>query len=148
MEKKELGIKVKGFTAGIITGVVWCVLLFIAFLFCFIFVEQHIFFFISVLGCLVGSIAMICVLDKVLRQPKVMLEYDDTYLYFNEYQKTTKIPINEIVSVEPFKHFDKHHTYEFGDIKIVKMDGSIYEIGKIYYVDNVCDTILTLMGKK
>lgn len=65
-------------------------LLFIVFLLFFIFVEQHIFFFISVLGCLAGSIAMICVLFKVLRQPKVMLEYDDTYLYFNEYQKKQK----------------------------------------------------------
>ena len=120
-------------------------LLFIAFLFLFIFVEQHIFFFISVLGCLAGSIAMICVLVKVLRQPKVMLEYDDTYLYFNEYQKITKIEFKEIESVKVFKYFDRHHTYEFGDIEIVIIKGLTLRIGKIYYVDKVHDTILNLI---
>ncbi len=97
------------------------------------------------LECLAESIAMICVLVKVLRQPKVMLEYDDTYLYFNEYQKIKKIEFKEIESVKVFKCWDRHHMYEFGDIKIVIINGLTLRIGKIYYVDKVHDTILNLI---
>lgn len=147
MEKQQLVIKVKGFTGGIITGVVFCLVFFIAFLLAFILVEQQLSFFIMMLVWLGGSIPMICVLVRVLRQPKVMLEYDDTYLYFNEYKKTTKIPIKEIASVESLKHSVKGQTFEFGVIKIIKISGFTYNIGRIYYVDKVRDTIINLINK-
>lgn len=147
MEKKQLGVKVKGFTGGIITGVVFCVVIFIIFLLAFILVEQHIFCVIMMLGWLAGSIAMICVLVRVLRQPKVMLEYDDAYLYFNEYMKITKIPFKEIISVKSIKYWDRHHTYEFGDIEIVIINGLTLRVGKIYYVDEVRDIIINLINQ-
>ena len=87
MEKQPLGIKVKGFTGGIITGVVFCLLITLLIFLGFIISGFDIVALILFLMCLGGTIAMICILVKVLKQPKIILEYDEDNLYFNEYQK-------------------------------------------------------------
>ena len=92
MEKKTLGIKVKGFTGGIITGVVFCTLFWLLNLLIFILNDFDPLILIGNLLYLGGTIAMICILVKVLKQPKIIFEYDGDNLYFNEYQKITIIP--------------------------------------------------------
>ena len=89
---------------------------------------------------------MICVLVKVLKQPKIILEYDDKNLYFNEYQKTTIIPLKEIREVRAVKEhpYRKPKPFEFGDIIIIKISGLKLVIGKIYDVDKVKEKILEL----
>lgn len=146
--KKALGIKVKGFTGGIITGFVFSVLIFIFWFFLYIFHTQHIMLIIFSLGGLALSIWMGYILYITIKKPKIILEYDETYIYFNEYKKITKILIEAIASVEAIKHWDKHHTYEFGDIKLVTTGGLIYKIGKIYDVENVKKIIMGLMSDK
>ena len=146
MEKKALGIKVKGFTGGIITGVVFCLLITLLIFLGFIISGFDIRALILFLMCLGGTIAMICVLVKVLKQPKIILEYDDNNLYFNEYQKTTIIPLKEIREVRVVKEHPsrKPKPFEFGDIIIIKISGLKLVIGKIYDVDKVKEKILEL----
>ena len=146
MEKKALGLKVKGFTGGIITGVVFCLLITLIIFLGFIISGFDIRALILFLLCLGGTIAMICVLVKVLKQPKIILEYDDKNLYFNEYQKTTIIPLNEIREVSAVKEhpYRKPKPFEFGDIIIIKISGLKLVIGKIYDVDKVKAKILEL----
>jgi hypothetical protein len=146
MEKKALGIKVKGFTGGIITGVVFCGLLWLLNLIIFIINDFEPIFLIGSLIYLGGTIGMICVLVKVLKQPKIILEYDDKNLYFNEYQKTTIIPLKEIREVRAVKEhpYRSPKPFEFGDIIIIKISGLKLVIGKIYDVDKVKEKILQL----
>ena len=146
MEKKALGIKVKGFTGGIITGVVFCGLLWLLNLIIFIINDFEPIILIGSLIYLGGTIAMICVLVKVLKQPKIILEYDDKNLYFNEYQKTTIIPLKEIREVRAVKEhpYRSPEPFEFGDIIIIKISGLKLVIGKIYDVDKVKAKILEL----
>lgn len=146
MEKKALGIKVKGFTGGIITGVVFCGLLWLLNLIIFIINDFEPIILIGSLIYLGGTIAMICVLVKVLKQPKIILEYDDKNLYFNEYQKTTIIPLKEIREVRAVKEhpYRSPEPFEFGDIIIIKISGLKLVIGKIYDVDKVKENILEL----
>lgn len=144
MKKEQLGIKVKGFTGGIITGVVFCLLITLLIFLGFIISGFDIRALILFLMCLGGTIAMICVLVRVLKQPKIILEYDEDNLYFNEYQKTTIISLKEIREVRAFHHYDRYHTYEFGDIIIIKISGLKLVIGKIYDVDKVKEKILEL----
>lgn len=146
MEKKALGIKVKGFTGGIITGVVFCGLLWLLNLIIFIINDFEPIILIGSLIYLGGTIAMICVLVKVLKQPKIILEYDEENLYFNEYQKTTIIPLKEIREVRAVKEhpYRKPKPFEFGDIIIIKISGLKLVIGKIYDVDKVKEKILEL----
>ena len=146
MEKKTLGIKVKGFTGGIITGVVFCGLLWLLNLIIFIINDFEPIILIGNLIYLGGTIAMICVLVKVLKQPKIILEYDEDNLYFNEYQKTTIIPLKEIREVRAVKEhpYRSPKPFEFGDIIIIKISGLKLVIGKIYDVDKVKEKILQL----
>ena len=146
MEKKTLGIKVKGFTGGIITGVVFCGLLWLLNLIIFIINDFEPIILIGNLIYLGGTIAMICVLVKVLKQPKIILEYDEDNLYFNEYQKTTIIPLKEIREVRAVKEhpYRSPKPFEFGDIIIIKISGLKLIIGKIYDVDKVKEKILQL----
>ena len=146
MEKKALGIKVKGFTGGIITGVVFCGLLWLLNLIIFIINDFEPIILIGSFIYLGGTIAMICVLVKVLKQPKIILEYDDKNLYFNEYQKTTIIPLKEIKEVRAVKEhpYRSPEPFEFGDIIIIKISGLKLVIGKIYDVDKVKENILEL----
>ena len=67
------------------------------------------------------------------------------HIYISMNIKKTKIEFKEIESVKVFKYFDRHHTYEFGDIEIVIIKGLTLRIGKTYYVDKVRDTILNLI---
>lgn len=146
MEKKALGIKVKGFTGGIITGVVFCLLITLVIFLGFITSGFDIRALILFLMCLGGTIAMICVLVKVLKQPKIILEYNEENLYFNEYQKTTIIPLKEIKEVRAVKEhpYRSPEPFEFGDIIIIKISGLKLVIGKIYDVDKVKEKILEL----
>ena len=146
MEKKTLGIKVKGFTGGIITGVVFCTLFWLLNLLIFILNDFDPLILIGNLIYLGGTIAMICVLVKVLKQPKIILEYDEDNLYFNEYQKTTIIPLKEIKEVRAVKEhpYRSPKPFEFGDIVIIKISGLKLVIGKIYDVDKVKEKILQL----
>ena len=146
MEKKTLGIKVKGFTGGIITGVVFCTLFWLLNLLIFI---LNVFDPLILIGNLIylgGTIAMICILVKVLKQPKIILEYDEDNLYFNEYQKITIIPLKEIKEVRAVKEhpYRSPKPFEFGDIVIIKISGLKLVIGKIYDVDKVKEKILQL----
>lgn len=148
MEKQVLGEKVKGFTGGIIAGlIVFAVLFLQSLILLFIADEFNYGLLISILLCLSGAIFMLSILIKVSRQPKIMLEYDEENLYFNEYQKTTIIPLKEIKEVRAFHHYDRYHTYEFGDIILIKISGLKITIGKIYYVDKVKDKIIELKNK-
>lgn len=146
MEKKTLGIKVKGFTGGIITGVVFCTLFWLLNLLIFILNDFDPLILIGNLIYLGGTIAMICVLVKVLKQPKIILEYDEDNLYFNEYQKITIIPLKEIKEVSAVKEqpYRSPEPFEFGDIVIIKISGLKLVIGKIYDVDKVKEKILQL----
>ena len=89
---------------------------------------------------------MICILVKVLKQPKIILEYDEDNLYFNEYQKTTIIPLKEIKEVRALKEhpYRSPKPFELGDIVnefkvfaadkdivILKISGLKLVIGKI-----------------
>lgn len=89
---------------------------------------------------------MICILVKVLKQPKIILEYDEDNLYFNEYQKITIIPLKEIKEVRAVKEhpYRSPKPFEFGDIVIIKISGLKLVIGKIYDVDKVKEKILQL----
>ena len=146
MEKKTLGIKVKGFTGGIITGVVFCALFWLLNLLIFILNDFDPLILIGNLIYLGGTIAMICILVKVLKQPKIILEYDEDNLYFNEYQKITIIPLKEIKEVRAVKEhpYRSPKPFEFGDIVIIKISGLKLVIGKIYDVDKVKEKILQL----
>ena len=146
MEKKTLGIKVKGFTGGIITGVVFCTLFWLLNLLILILNDFDPLILIGNLIYLGGTIAMICVLVKVLKQPKIILEYDEDNLYFNEYQKITIIPLKEIKEVRAVKEqpYRSPEPFEFGDIVIIKISGLKLVIGKIYDVDKVKEKILQL----
>lgn len=146
MEKKTLGIKVKGFTGGIITGVVFCTLFWLLNLLIFILNDFDPLILIGNLIYLGGTIAMICILVKVLKQPKIILEYDEDNLYFNEYQKITIIPLKEIKEVRAVKEhpYRSPKPFEFGDIVIIKISGLKLVIGKIYDVDKVKEKILQL----
>lgn len=146
MEKKTLGIKVKGFTGGIITGVVFCLLITLLIFLGFIISGFDIRALILFLMCLGGTIAMIFILVKVLKQPKIILEYDEDNLYFNEYQKITIIPLKEIEEVRAVKEqpYRSPDPFEFGDIIIIKNSGFKLVIGKIYDVDKVKEKILEL----
>ena len=146
MKKEQLGIKVKGFTGGIITGVVFCGLFWLLNLLIFILNDFDPLILIGNLIYLGGTIAMICVLVKVLKQPKIILEYDEDNLYFNEYQKTTIIPLKEIKEVRAVKEhpYRSPEPFEFGDIVIIKISGLKLVIGKIYDVDKVKEKILQL----
>ena len=146
MEKKTLGIKVKGFTGGIITGVVFCLLITLLIFLGFIISGFDIRALILFLMCLGGTIAMICILVKVLKQPQIILEYDEDNLYFNEYQKITIIPLKEIEEVRAVKEqpYRSPDPFEFGDIIIIKTSGFKLVIGKIYDVDKVKEKILEL----
>jgi hypothetical protein len=146
MEKKTLGIKVKGFTGGIITGVVFCTLFWLLNLLILILNDFDPLILIGNLIYLGGTIAMICILVKVLKQPKIILEYDEDNLYFNEYQKTTIIPLKEIKEVRAVKEhpYRSPKPFEFGDIIIIKISGLKLVIGKIYDVDKVKEKILQL----
>ena len=146
MKKEQLGIKVKGFTGGIITGVVFCTLFWLLNLLIFILNDFDPLILIGNLIYLGGTIAMICVLVKVLKQPKIILEYDEDNLYFNEYQKITIIPLKEIKEVRAVKEhpYRSPEPFEFGDIVIIKISGLKLVIGKIYDVDKVKEKILQL----
>lgn len=146
MEKKTLGIKVKGFTGGIITGVVFCLLITLLISLGLIISGFDIRVLILFLMCLGGTIAMIFILVKVLKQPKIILEYDEDNLYFNEYQKITIIPLKEIEEVHAVKEhpYRSPDSFEFGDIIIIKISGFKLVIGKIYDVDKVKEKILEL----
>lgn len=146
MEKKTLGIKVKGFTGGIITGVVFCTLFWLLNLLILILNDFDPLILIGNLIYLGGTIAMICILVRVLKQPKIILEYDEDNLYFNEYQKTTIIPLKEIKEVSAVKEqpYRSPEPFEFGDIVIIKISGLKLVIGKIYDVDKVKEKILQL----
>ena len=146
MEKKTLGIKVKGFTGGIITGVVFCTLFWLLNLLIFILNDFDPLILIGNLIYLGGTIAMIFILVKVLKQPKIILEYDEDNLYFNEYQKITIIPLKEIREVRAVKEhpYRSPKPFEFGDIVIIKISGLKLVIGKIYDVDKVKEKILQL----
>ncbi len=146
MKKQSLGIKVKGFTGGIITGVVFCLLITLLIFLGVIISGFDFRVLILFLMCLGGTIAMVCLLVKVLKQPKIILEYDDKNLYFNEYQKTTIIPLNEIREVQAIKEqpYRCPEPFEFGNIIIIKISGLKLIIGKIYDVDKVKEKILEL----
>ena len=146
MKKEQLGIKVKGFTGGIITGVVFCLLITLLIFLGFIISGFDIRALILFLMCLGGTIAMSCILVKVLKQPKIILEYDEDNLYFNEYKKITIIPLKEIKEVRAVKEhpYRSSEPFEFGDIIIIKISGLKLVIGKIYDVDKVNEKILQL----
>ncbi|MBP3503713.1 MAG: hypothetical protein J6K18_01105 [Bacilli bacterium] len=146
MKKEQLGIKVKGFTGGIITGVVFCLLITLLIFLGFIISGFDIRALILFLMCLGGTIAMFCILVKVLKQPKIILEYDEDNLYFNEYKKITIIPLKEIKEVRAVKEhpYRSSEPFEFGDIIIIKISGLKLVIGKIYDVDKVKEKILQL----
>ena len=99
MKKTQLGIKVKGFTGGIITGFVFSLLLFIGWMLIFIFHDQHIVFLIFAIFGLILSIWMGCVLFITIKKPKVLLEYDDNNIYFYDHKKTYIIELLNISDV-------------------------------------------------
>ena len=148
MERQVLGEKVKGFTGGIKAGVIIFSVLWIqSLILLFIADDFNYFLLIGTLTYPIGIILMSRILVKVLRQPQIILECDEENLYFNEYQKTTIIPLKEIREVRAFQHYDRYHNYEFGDIIIIKISNLKITIGKIYYVEEVKDKILELMNK-
>ena len=147
MKKTQLGIKVKGFTGGIITGFVFSLLLFIGWMLIFIFHDQHIIFLIFAMFGLILSIWMGCVLFITIKKPKVLLEYDDNNIYFYDHKKTYIIELLNISDVKVFHWHDKYKTYDFGDITIIMKNNQIYKIGKIYDVDKVKKIIVSLINE-
>lgn len=147
MNKTQLGIKVKGFIGGIITGFVFSLLLFIGWMLIFIFHDQHIVFLIFSMFGLILSIWMGCVLFITIKKPKVLLEYDDNNIYFYDHKKTYIIELLNISDVKVFHWHDKYKTYDFGDITIIMKNNQIYKIGKIYDVDKVKKIIVSLINE-
>ena len=69
MKKTQLGIKARGFTGGIITGLIFSLLLFIGWMLIFIFHDQQIVFLIFSVFGLILSIWIGCILFITIKKP-------------------------------------------------------------------------------
>ena len=149
MEKKELGIKTKGFIGGILAGVIICFVFFVleVILVIYQFIKMN---YINY-GLLIGAsiflglfVMQLVMYIKNLRQPKVMLEYDSRGIYINNIKETIFINYQNIKEVKAVKHYDRHHVYEFGRIMITTKDDIKHTVGVIYNVEDVKSQILKL----
>lgn len=147
MKKTQLGIKARGFTGGIITGLIFSLLLFIGWMLIFIFHDQQIVFLIFSVFGLILSIWIGCILFITIKKPKVLMEYDDDNIYFYNRKKICIIELLSVKEVKVFHWYDKYKKYDFGDITIIMENNQTYKIGKIYDVDKVYDTIKNLINK-
>ena len=146
MERKNLGIKAKGFAGGMLTGFIFSLLCSLVFTYLLFSQKFHFVLFLMVIGYWFLTGFCLTLFIKQIKKPKIILQYDDFGIYFYEKKEEQFISYSSIVSVRGVCSSGKKVEYKFGDIHIETTDGKKYKIGVMYDVKDVEKTLLDKIG--